>query len=141
MNLNEMSIQELNALNKDTLMQSLGIEYLEVKSDFVKAKMPVDKRTLQPMGILHGGANIALAETIASLGSAKNVDLNQYDVRGASVTSNHLGAVARGSVYAEGRLIHKGRITHVWDVEVKDQGGYIISVTRVTVIVIPRLKD
>ena len=131
-------LEELNSMNKNTLMEQLGIEYLEVKEGFVKAKMPVDKRTKQPFDILHGGASIALAETIASLGSALLVDLEKFDIRGAAVNSNHVGAVARGFVYGEAKLIHRGSITHVWDVEINDQGGYKISVCRITVIVIPK---
>jgi uncharacterized protein (TIGR00369 family) len=131
-------LEELNALNKGTLMQQLGIEYLTVKEGYIKAKMPVDNRTKQPFGILHGGASITLAETIASLGSAVLVDLEKANVRGAAVTANHIGAVARGFVYGEAKLIHRGKITHVWDVEIKDQGGYKISVCRITVIVIPK---
>ena len=132
------TLKELNATNRGTLMEQLGVEYLELKEGYVKAKMPVDKRTKQPFDILHGGASIALAETIASLGSAVLVDLEKNDVRGAAVTANHIGAVARGNVYAEAKLIHKGRITHVWDIEIKDQGGYRISVARITVIIIPK---
>ena len=131
-------LEQLNSMNKNTFMEQIGIEYLEVKEGFVKAKMPVDKRTKQPFDILHGGASIALAETIASLGSAVLVDLEKNDIRGAAVTANHVGAVARGFVYGEAKLIHRGRITHVWDVEIKDQGGYKISVCRITVIVIPK---
>lgn len=132
------TIEHLNSMNKDTIMEQLGIEYMEVKEGFVKAKMPVDKRTKQPFDILHGGASIVLAETIASLGSAVLVDLEKNNIRGAAVTSNHIGAVARGFVYGEAKLIHRGRITHVWDIEIKDQGGYKISVSRITVIVIPK---
>jgi 1,4-dihydroxy-2-naphthoyl-CoA hydrolase len=134
-------LEQLNAMNKNTLMEQLGIEYLEVKDGYVKAKMPVDKRTKQPFGILHGGASITLAETIASLGSALLVDLEKNDIRGAAVNSNHVGAVARGFVYGEAKLIHRGSITHVWDIEIKDQGGYKISVSRITVIVIPKQNN
>jgi 1,4-dihydroxy-2-naphthoyl-CoA hydrolase len=132
------TLEELNATSKGTLMEQLGIEYLEVKEGSVKAKMPVDKRTKQPFNYLHGGASIALAETIASLGSAVLVDLEKNDVRGAAVNTNHIGAVTRGFVYAEAKLIHRGSITHVWDIEIKDQGGYRISVSRITVITIPK---
>lgn len=132
------TLEELNKMNKGTLMEQLGIEYLEVKDGYVKARMPVDKRTKQPFDILHGGASIAFAETIASLGSALQVDLQKNDIRGASVSANHVGAVSRGFVYGEAKLIHKGSITHVWDIEIKDQGGYRISVARITVIVIPK---
>jgi len=133
------TLEELNRMNKGTMMEQLGMEYLVVKDGYVKAKMPVDKRTKQPFDILHGGASVALAETIASLGSAVLVDLQKNDIRGASITANHVGAVARGFVYGEARLIHRGRITHVWDIEIKDQGGYRISVARITVIIIPKV--
>ncbi len=132
------SLEDLNLLNKGTLMEQLGIEYLEVKEGYVKAKMPCDKRTKQPFNYLHGGASVALAESIASLGSAVLVDLEKNDVRGAAVTANHIGAATRGFVYAEAKLIHRGSITHVWDIEIKDQGGYRISVSRITVITIPK---
>ena len=132
------SIEELNSFSKGTLMEQLGIEYLEVKEGYVKAKMPVDKRTKQPFNYLHGGASIALAETIASLGSAVLTDLDKNDVRGAAVNTNHIGAVTSGFVYGEAKLIHRGSITHVWDIEIKDQGGYRISVSRITVITIPK---
>ncbi len=99
----DLTIDQLNSMNKNTLMEQLGIEYMEVKEGYVKAKMPVDNRTKQPFGILHGGASIALAETIASLGSAVLVDLQKYDIRGAAVNSNHVGAVARGFVYGEAK--------------------------------------
>lgn len=134
------TIEELNAMSKDTLMEQLGIEYLEVKEGYVKAKMPVDNRTLQPFRILHGGASIALAETIASLGSVVLVDMDKNEIRGAAVTANHVGAVAKGYVYAEANIIHKGSLTHVWDIEIKDQAGYRISVCRITIMVIPKQK-
>lgn len=132
------SMEELNSMNKGTLMEQLGMEYLEIAEGFVKAKMPVDKRTKQPFNNLHGGASIALAETIASLGSVLLVDLEKFDVRGAAVNSNHIGAVSSGFVYGEARLIHRGDITHVWDTEIKDQEGYRVSVSRITIIVIPK---
>jgi len=135
------SLKEINATSKGTLMEQLGIEYLEVKDGYVKAKMPVDKRTKQPFNYLHGGASISLAETIASLGSAVLVDLDKNDVRGAAVNTNHIGAVTRGFVYAEAKLIHRCSITYVWDIEIKDQGGYRISVSRITVITIPKIKS
>ncbi len=131
-------IGELNRMNDNTLMARLGIEYTEVKEGYVKAKMPVDHRTKQPFNILHGGASIAFAETIASLGSAVLIDLNKNEVRGASVAANHVGAVSNGYVTGEARLLHRGKITHVWDIEVKDQAGMDVSLVRVTVIIVPK---
>jgi uncharacterized protein (TIGR00369 family) len=132
------SLEELNSMNKGTLMEQLGIEYLTVKEGFIRAKMPVDHRTKQPFDILHGGASLALAETIASLGSAILVDLKEYDIRGASVTANHIGAVWQGKVYGEAKILHKGKITHVWDVEIKDESGNGISLSRVTVVIVKK---
>ncbi len=133
------SLEELNAMNKGTLMESLEIKYTEISEGCVKAAMPVNGRTKQPFGLLHGGASIALAETVASLGSALIVDLSKVDIRGASVATNHVGAVSDGMVYAEGRLIHRGRMTHIWDIDVKDQNGSKVSVTRITVMIVPKM--
>jgi len=131
-------IARLNEQNEGTLMAQLGIEYLAVEEGYVKAKMPVDSRTKQPFDILHGGASLALAETIASLGSAVLVDLTKVDIRGASVTANHIGAVRSGMVYGEAKLIHRGKMTHVWDIEIADEQGNRASVARITVMVVPK---
>ncbi|MCB2219575.1 MAG: hotdog fold thioesterase [Bacteroidetes bacterium] len=128
----------LNEQNKGTLMEQLGIEYLVVEEGFIKAKMPVDHRTKQPFQILHGGASLALAETIASLGSAVLVDLEKTDIRGASVTANHIGAVRSGSVIGEATIIHRGKMTHVWDVQIKDEMGNKASIARITIVVVPK---
>lgn len=137
----ETPIEVLNEQSRGTLMEALGIAYLEVKKGYVKAKMPVDNRTKQPFDILHGGASLALAETIASLGSAVLVDLNNFDIRGAFVTANHVGAVKSGNVIGEARINHQGKMTHVWDVDVHDENGMKASIARVTVMVIPKLNN
>ncbi len=130
--------EELNAINKGTLMEQLGIEYLEISDGYVKGKMPVDNRTKQPMGILHGGASLAFAETLASLGSLALVDPDKFDIRGASLTANHVGAITQGWVTGEASLLHKGKMTHVWDIEIKNETGTKVSVARMTVMVIPK---
>jgi uncharacterized protein (TIGR00369 family) len=132
------SLDELNKLSQNTLMQQLGIEYLETREGYVKAKMPVDKRTLQPMGILHGGASLALAETIGSLGSILLVDLNKYEVRGANISANHVGAATEGYVYGVAQIIHRGRYTHVWNITIKDENDRLISVSRLTNMIIEK---
>lgn len=134
----EIDIAALNLLNKDTMMEQLGIEYLEAAEGYVKAKMPVDKRTHQPMGLLHGGASLALAETVGSFGSALMVDLAKYDVRGSQLSGNHLRSVKNGWVYAEARIIHKGRNTHIWNIDILDEEGKMVSTCRLTNFVIPR---
>jgi 1,4-dihydroxy-2-naphthoyl-CoA hydrolase len=134
----DISLEDLNATSKGTMIEHLGMEYLEMGDGFVRAKMPVDERTWQPYRILHGGASIALAETVASVGSAAVVDLQKFDVRGASVSANHLGAASKGYVYATANLIHRGKMTHVWDVKITDEKERNISVVRMTIMIIPK---
>jgi len=134
----EISLEDLNATSKDTMIEHLGMEYLDMRDGFVKAKMPVDKRTWQPYRILHGGASIALAETVASVGSAAIVDLQKFDVRGATVSANHLGTASKGYVFATASLIHRGKMTHVWDVKITDEKDRNISVVRMTIMIVPK---
>lgn len=131
-------IEKLNMINKGTLMEQLHIEYLEVGDGFVKARMPVNERTKQPMGILHGGANLALAETIGGLGSALLVDLEEYDVRGSQISANHVGTAHSGWVFAEATIIHRGRNTHVWNIDIVDEENRKVSTCRLTNFVIKR---
>jgi uncharacterized protein (TIGR00369 family) len=131
-------IEELNKINQGTLMEQLHIEYQKVGYGYVKAKMPVNERTKQPMGILHGGANMALAETVGGLGSALLVDLDEYDVRGSHISANHVGMANSGWVFAEGNLIHRGKNTHVWNIDIKDEKGQMVSTCRLTNFVIKK---
>jgi 1,4-dihydroxy-2-naphthoyl-CoA hydrolase len=133
-------IEQLNHLCKGTFISFLGIEFLDMGEDFIEASMPVDNK-LQPMGLLHGGASLALAETIASGGSYLMVDPEKYDVFGLQVSGNHISAIARGRVYARGEIIHKGRSTHVWDVKIRSGNGKLISVIRVTIMIVKKTKE
>ena len=126
----------LNAMNRGTLMEQLGIEYLEARSGYMKASMPVDERTFQPMRILHGGATLALAETLASIGSALMVDREKFDVKGQHVTANHIRSARSGKVTGEAVIMHQGRSSHIWNVDVKDEAGRLISTCRVTIFVV-----
>lgn len=123
---------KLNAMNRGTMMEVLGIEYIEAEPGYVKAKMPVEERTKQPMGLLHGGASLALAETVGSFGSAMLVDLDKYDVRGSQMSANHLRSARDGWVFAEARIIHKGRHTHIWNIDILDEKNRLISTCRLT---------
>lgn len=134
------SIEDLNKINQGTLMEQLHIEYLEVADGYVKAKMPVNERTKQPMGILHGGANLALAETIGGLGSALIVDLDEVDVRGSQISANHVGTAHTGYVYAVANIIHRGRNTHVWNIDINDEEGKKVSTCRLTNFVLKKQK-
>ena len=133
-------IEQLNHLCKGTFISFLGIEFIRHGPDFIEASMPVDNK-LQPMGLLHGGASLALAETIASAGSYLMVDPEKYDVFGLQVSGNHIATVGQGMVFARAEIIHKGRSTHVWDVKIKSEAGRLISVTRVTIMVVKKPKQ
>lgn len=130
-------IEKLNNICKGTFISFLGIEFLECGKDFIEARMPIDNK-LQPMGLLHGGASLALAETIASGGSYMLVDPEKYDVLGLQVSGNHISSVNKGLLLARAEIIHKGKTTHVWDVKIKSDSGKLISVTRVTMMVVKK---
>ncbi len=141
MELPEHTPEELNRINRGTLMESLGIEYLEFKEGYVKARMPVDSRTIQPVAnILHGGASLALAETIGSLGSLLMVDTRYFDVRGAQLSANHVRAATEGFVTGEAQIIYRGNNTHVWNIDIHNEAGELVSTARLTNFIIPKLK-
>ena len=119
-------------------MDSLGIEYTEVGDGFVCAKMPVDKRTTRPGNILHGGANVALAETIGGLGSYVLVDNEKFDVRGGQLSANHTGSVNSGWVFGRAEIIHRGEKTHVWNIDIKDENQRLISTIRLTNFIVQK---
>ena len=130
-------INKLNEVCKGSFISFLGIEFLDYGDNFIEARMPVDDK-LQPMGLLHGGASLALAETIASGGSYLLVDPEKFDVLGLQVSGNHISSVSKGTLFARAEIIHKGKKTHVWDVNIRSDSGKLISVTRVTVMVVKK---
>jgi 1,4-dihydroxy-2-naphthoyl-CoA hydrolase len=139
MDFSKFSIDQLNKMNGNTLMESLGIEFIESGVDFIKAKMPVDKRTHQPMGLLHGGASVALIESIGSLGSALMCDLKMEYPVGLEVNANHVGGVKSGYVIGVGKLVHGGKKTHVWQVDIfDDESCKLICTGRLTVMIITK---
>ncbi|MDX9881231.1 MAG: PaaI family thioesterase [Prolixibacteraceae bacterium] len=131
-------IELINQFAKNTLVETLGIIFTEVGADFVKATMPVDHRTFRPGGLLHGGASIALAESVAGLGSMLLIDIGRFDSRGIQVSANHTGSMAGGMVFATAKIVHAGNQTHVWDVRIEDENGRLISIERVTNMIIER---
>lgn len=131
-------LEILNAINPNTLMGQLGIEYTAVSEKSVTAKMPVDNRTVQPLGLLHGGASLALAETIAGLGSMLIIDLHKFSAVGSQVSANHVGVATNGFVTAEATIIHQGRSTHVWNVNIYNNEDKLVSSCRVTNMIIER---
>lgn len=133
-----LSIKQLNALNQGTLMESLGIEFTEVGNDFLCAKMPVDERTFQPMGLLHGGANVALAESLGSFGTYLMIDTKTHYGVCIEINANHVGSAMEGYVFGKASLLHKGKTTHVWNAEIRDGSNRLISYSRMTIMVLER---
>jgi 1,4-dihydroxy-2-naphthoyl-CoA hydrolase len=131
-------IELINQYVKDTMVENLGIRFTAIGEGWVEATMPVDHRTSRPEGLLHGGANLALAETVAGLGSMLVVDMNENDVRGIHVSANHTGSASEGTVFARAEIVHSGNQTHVWNVEIKNEAGKLISTGRVTNMIVKR---
>lgn len=116
-------------------MKSLGITYTELGEDFVSGKMPVDERTKQPVGILHGGANGALIETLASMGTYMLIDHKTHYAAGLELNVNHIKSMTKGFVYGKAVIVHKGRNTHVWQVDIKNEEGKLVATGRMTMFV------
>ncbi|MBT2694944.1 hotdog fold thioesterase [Bacillus sp. ISL-55] len=124
----------------NTLLGSLGIEIAELEKGKVVATMPVDDRTRQPFGLLHGGASVALAETVASVGAFELVDKENEVVVGLEINANHIRAKKDGLVTAVGTVLHQGRTTMVWDIKITDEEDKLVCVSRCTIAVIKRRK-
>ena len=120
------------------LPAAIGIEIVELPPERVVATMPVDERTRQPFGLLHGGASLALAETVASLGAAANVDLERFVAVGQEINGNHLRGKTDGVVRATAVPIHRGRTSQVWAIEIVDEQGRLVCVSRCTMAIVPR---
>lgn len=134
----EKTLLALNSLNKNTLMETLKIEFVDVGEDFLKAKMPVNTTVYQPFGILHGGATAALAETVGSCASALFVDTKTKIVKGIELSINHIKSVKEGFVFGIGKPIHKGRTTHLWEIKIVDEKDNLISICKLTNIVLDK---
>lgn len=126
-------------MSKNTLMETLNIEYIDVGDDFLTAKMPVNSKVHQPMGLLHGGASVALAESVGSAASMLFVDLKQYEVRGIEISANHLRSKKEGEVFATAKIIHKGSRLHLWEIKITDEEGKLISLCKLSNMILPKL--
>jgi 1,4-dihydroxy-2-naphthoyl-CoA hydrolase len=139
MELKQVSIDLINQMNRNTLMEQLGIECIELGKDYVVSRMPVDHRTQQPMGLLHGGASAALIESIGSMGSTLLIDLDKQQPVGLEINCNHIGGVRSGYVIATGKIVHAGKRTHLWQVDIREDGtDRLICTGRLTVMIIDK---
>jgi len=131
-------LQYCNDVSKNTLMETLEIEFIDVGEDFLKAKMPVNSRIHQPMGLLHGGASVALAESVGSAASMLFVDAEKQEVRGIEISANHLRSKREGTVFATAKMIHQGRSLHLWEIKIEDEEGKLICLCKLSNIVLPK---
>lgn len=134
----ELSIEELSALGKRTMAETLDIRFTETGKDFIKATMPVDHRTHQPYGLLHGGASCVLAETLGSIASAHVIDPEKFICVGIEINANHIRSVRSGLVTGITTPIHIGASTHVWDIKIYDEREKLICISRLTVAILKK---
>jgi len=138
MKLRQVPLEKINAFAANTLMEVLDIKCVELGEDYLVATMPVDKRTHQPMGLLHGGASAALIESIGSMGSTLLIDLSKEAPVGIEINANHIGGVKSGSVKAIGKLVHAGKRTHLWQVDIFDETtNRLVCTGRLTIMIVP----
>lgn len=131
-----ITLEALNALSRGSAMEPLGIAFTEIGADYLRGTMPVDARTRQPYGLLHGGASVLLAETLGSTAGGLCVDEGQ-GVVGIEINANHLAGVRQGLVTGTARPLHVGRSTQVWEIRIEDERGRLACISRLTLAVIP----
>jgi uncharacterized protein (TIGR00369 family) len=134
----ENLLNKINAVNKNTLMETLGIEFIDIGKDFLVAKMEVTPKLHQPDGVLHGGATVALAESVGSAASYISVNKDTQMIRGIVISANHLKGISKGYVYAKATPIHRGRTTQLWEIKVTDDNDNLISHCKLSTMILKR---
>ncbi|MFC5270412.1 hotdog fold thioesterase [Adhaeribacter terreus] len=132
------TLEKINAWRKNTMVEHLGIELTEVGEGYLCGKMPVDHRTHQPMGLLHGGASVALAETLGSIGAQLAVDQSKYACVGLEINANHIKGVRSGFVFGKATAVHIGRSTQVWEIKITNEKDELVCLSRITMAVIEK---
>lgn len=133
-----ITLDQLNALSANTLVQHLGIVYTEIGDDFISASMPVDHRTRQPMGLLHGGASVSLAETLGSVAATCCVDSKTQYCVGLEINANHIKAMRDGFVFGTAKPVHIGKRTQIWEIKINNEQGELVCISRITMAVIDK---
>jgi len=133
-----ITLQQLNALASNTLAENLGIEFSAIGDDYLEAKMPVDSRTHQPFGLLHGGASVALAETLGSVAASWCIDQKTQFCVGLEINANHVRGVKSGFVTGTAKAVHIGKKTQVWEIRITDEKNDIVCISRLTVAVLDK---
>jgi 1,4-dihydroxy-2-naphthoyl-CoA hydrolase len=132
------TVEALTLRGKNSLSDHLGIEFVAVGENSITAKMPVDDRTRQPMGLLHGGASVVLAETLGSIAALHCVNTETHSIVGLEINANHIKSAKSGWVYGEVKPIHIGRSTHIWQIEITNEGGQLMCISRITIAVLQK---
>jgi len=135
---NEQLLEKCRQMFKNTLMETLDIEIIEITDEYVLGKMPVTPKVHQPDGVLHGGATVALAETIGSMASLLLFDTSEITIRGIEISANHVKSIREGFVFAKASAIHKGRTTQLWEIKITDEEDNLISLVKLTTISLPK---
>ena len=134
----DAKMMRLREIGKNTIAEALGMELTEIGDGEVKGKLPVDSRTHQPYGLLHGGASVVLAETLGSVGSHFLVDGKGKGAVGIEVNANHVKGVREGWVHGHATLVHRGGKLHIWSIDIRDDDGDLVCISRLTVMIVPR---
>lgn len=134
----ELTLDQLNAMSADTMVEHIGIEYTEIGENFISAKMPVDHRTHQPLKLLHGGASVALAETLGSVAANCVVNPKTHYCVGLEINANHIRSVTEGYVLGTTNPLHIGKSTQVWEIKITNEAGKLVCVSRITMAVLER---
>ena len=130
-------LKKINDEVENTMVSTLGIEITDFGDQYISGKMPVDQRTIQPFGLLHGGASAALIESIGSMGSTLLLDISKQHPVGIEINANHIGGIRSGNVIATGKIIHAGKRTHLWQVDIREEGtDKLVCSGRLTVMII-----
>jgi uncharacterized protein (TIGR00369 family) len=137
----QISVEELNAHHRMTMIDHLGIEFLEIGDDYVKARMPVDRRTIQPFGLLHGGASATLAETLGSVAANLCVERDKKMCVGLEINANHVRPVSSGFVYGVARPVHIGDATQVWQIHIRNEQDKLVCISILTLAVLEKEKE
>jgi 1,4-dihydroxy-2-naphthoyl-CoA hydrolase len=136
--LSPLSLEALNATGSGTIIEPLGIVFTEIGADFIRGTMPVNERTRQPYGLLHGGASVALAETLGSTGASMCVDQSRYLCVGQDINANHVRSARNGLVTGTARPVHIGGRSQVWNIDITNESGALVCVSRLTMAVLRR---
>ena len=133
-----ISLEKIKEFGKDSMAEFLGMEWTSIGDDFLEMSLPVNEKTKQPYGLLHGGASCVLAETVGSVASALVIDMNKFYCVGLEINANHVRGAKEGIVLGKATPLHLGKTTHVWDIKIKDSNDKLICVSRLTVAIIAK---